>query len=113
MGGVDPARCQGRGRHNEDTGIKILCFAREAPDSRTGLFTTGIVTLYWGFRIALFFSGRRHAGENLADLLKQRAEEFRLFWRRSEKSFTMTPRLASIRCSPISGCASTSSTAVG
>lgn len=66
---------QGEVVHNDDTGMKILCFAREASDSRTGLFTTGIVSLYGGFRIGLFFTGRQHAGENLADLLKRRTEE--------------------------------------
>jgi len=34
--------------------------------SRTGVFTSGIVaTTRAGHRIALFFTGRRHAGENL------------------------------------------------
>jgi hypothetical protein len=49
----------------DDTGIA---------DERTGLFTSGVVALHDGFRIALFFSGRRHAGENLAEVLKHRAE---------------------------------------
>ncbi|MEQ9408506.1 MAG: hypothetical protein RIK87_12300, partial [Fuerstiella sp.] len=35
------------------------------PD-RTGLFTSGVVATLDGARIALFFSGRRHAGENLS-----------------------------------------------
>ena len=42
---------------------------------RTGLFTSGIVSTREGRRIALFFSGRKHAGENLKDVLIQRAEE--------------------------------------
>jgi len=42
---------------------------------RTGLFTSGIVSTGDGRRIALFFSGRKHAGENLEDVLVQRAEE--------------------------------------
>jgi len=45
------------------------------PD-RTGLFTTGIVAIAnEGRRIALFDSGRKHAGENLAELLNQREQD--------------------------------------
>jgi len=40
---------------------------------RTGMFTSGIVSTKEGHKIALFFSGRRHAGENLADILRRRA----------------------------------------
>ena len=74
---------QGDLLHNDDTVAKILelmGMRRQAnesddPTERTGLFTTGIVSLSEGRRIAAFFTGRQHAGENLADLLKQRAEE--------------------------------------
>jgi hypothetical protein len=41
--------------------------------SRTGIFTSGVVSIHNGRRIALFFTGRRHAGENLVEVLKQRA----------------------------------------
>src|SRR3954451_17580446 len=44
-------------------------------DERRGLFTSGVVALRDGHRVALFFSGRRHAGENLAEVLAHRAEE--------------------------------------
>jgi transposase len=66
---------QGEIIHNDDTSMKILRFVREVSDSRTGLFTTGIVSRFSGHSIALFFTGRQHAGENLADLLRQRDEE--------------------------------------
>ena len=66
---------QGEVVHNDDTSMKILRFVREASDSRTGLFTTGIVSRFSGHSIALFFTGRQHAGENLADVLKRRDEE--------------------------------------
>jgi len=37
-------------------------------------FTTGIVsTVDEGCRIGLYFTGRKHTGENLADVLKHRA----------------------------------------
>jgi transposase len=76
---------QGRVLHNDDTTMKILDLAKprqepadsdaaQVPD-RTGVFTSGIVSVLDDHRIALFFTGRRHAGENLAALLKQRASE--------------------------------------
>ena len=48
---------------------------RSDADERRGLYTSGVVALRDGHRVALFFSGRRHAGENLAQVLKHRAEE--------------------------------------
>lgn len=39
------------------------------------MFTTGIVVCAGARKIALFFTGRRHAGENLNDVLAQRAAE--------------------------------------
>ena len=47
----------------------------EGKAERHGLFTSGIVSTTEGRRIALFFSGRKHAGENLADVLRRRAAE--------------------------------------
>ena len=43
--------------------------------SRKGLFTSGVVATGEGRRIALFFSGRKHAGENLEAVLAERAAE--------------------------------------
>ncbi len=69
--------------HNDDTYVRILELMGErraklvaaseldAPD-RTGLFTTTIVAKTAAGPIALFSSGRQHAGENLADLLDAR-----------------------------------------
>lgn len=68
---------QGEVLHNDDTGMRILQLAREPSDKRTGTFTSGIVSLRQGHKIALFFTGRQHAGENLRDLLRKRAEEAR------------------------------------
>jgi transposase IS66 family protein len=48
-----------------------ICAGKCIP--RTGVFTSGVVSIAEGRRIALFFTGRQHAGENLADVLKQRA----------------------------------------
>jgi transposase len=65
--------------HNDDTSMRVLSLDRDAASDadiaaeRTGVFTSGIVSIGEGHRIGLYFTGRRHAGENLADVLKQRA----------------------------------------
>jgi hypothetical protein len=64
---------QGELMHNDDTSMRVLQLARPPDDERTGVFTSGIVSLGEGRRIALFFTGRQHAGENLGQLLQQRA----------------------------------------
>jgi hypothetical protein len=48
---------------------------REIPESRTGTFTSGIVSIKGEIQIALYFTGRQYAGENLADILARRAAE--------------------------------------
>jgi len=77
---------QGEVFYNDDTRMKILALARASPErteedassgskERTGLFTSGIVsTTRQGQRMALFFTGRNHAGENLARVLVERAQ---------------------------------------
>jgi len=72
--------------HNDDTKGRVLalekqiaeeleaCRAQGNKDCRTGVFTTGIVAETQGRHIALFFTGRKHAGENLSALLNQRPE---------------------------------------
>jgi transposase len=74
--------------HNDDTSMTVLSLLprkrKDAPavepatvddvsPDRTGVFTSGIVATLDGHRIALYFTGRRHAGENLASVLAQRA----------------------------------------
>jgi transposase len=78
---------QGEVLHNDDTTVKILelmgeraqqeslATAEDDADQRRGLYTSGVVALSDGHRVALFFSGHRHAGENLAKVLKHRAAE--------------------------------------
>jgi transposase len=80
---------QGDVLHNDDTTVKILELMGpggrqdvllnvadevSVAGERSGLYTSGVVALRDGNRVALFFSGRRHAGENLAQVLKHRAE---------------------------------------
>jgi transposase len=70
---------QGEVVHNDDTTMKLLAFGKspfpeDEPDSeRTGVYTTGIVSRTAERDIALYFTGRRHSGENLTRLLKERA----------------------------------------
>jgi transposase len=70
---------QGGVVHNDDTSMRVLSLDRDAASDvdiaaeRTGVFTTGIISIGEGYRIGLYFTGRKHAGENLADVLKQRA----------------------------------------
>lgn len=82
---IKPARdelirqaAQGEVLHNDDTSMKVLSLRRairEEAGERTGIFTSGVVSTAEGRRIALFFTGRQHAGENLAEVLKRRASE--------------------------------------
>jgi transposase len=75
---------QGEVLHNDDTTMKVLeltgeqraaAAADEETDGRTGVFTSGIVATKDDHKIALFFTGVKHAGENLADVLAKRAAE--------------------------------------
>jgi hypothetical protein len=66
---------QGEVMHNDDTSMRVLKMEREPGDDRTGVFTSGIVSTREGSQIALYFTGRQHAGENLCDVLRQRAAE--------------------------------------
>jgi transposase len=66
---------QGEVVHNDDTSMRVLRLTREPSDERTGVFTSGIVSTGQGWKIALYFTGPQHAGENLADVLQQRAQD--------------------------------------
>lgn len=67
--------------HNDDTPARILAVEKEIREQeakaegkkvRTGVFTTGVVSVTDTWKIALFFSGRQHAGENLQKVLDLR-----------------------------------------
>jgi transposase len=71
--------------YNDDTTMQVLQLTREQraaalqseekSDQRTGVFTSGILATKDDHQIALFFTGARHAGENLTAVLKRRADE--------------------------------------
>lgn len=72
---------QGELFHNDDTTMKVLDLTKEQlqaagagqSENRTGVFTSSIISMNGGHAIALFFTGRQHAGENLADVLQWRS----------------------------------------
>lgn len=70
---------QGKTIYTDDTPMKILELMQAGntdedckQSSRTGLFTTGIVSIVNDRKIGLFFTGRNHAGENMTKLLRKR-----------------------------------------
>jgi transposase len=77
---------QGEVLHNDDTSMTVLTLggrgrprgdpeADDVSPDRTGVFTSAVVSTRGGQRIALFLTGRRHAGENLARVLAARAAD--------------------------------------
>lgn len=76
---------QGEVLHNDDSYVRILelmgkrraklLASGKLPDpERTGLFTTAVLAIVAAIGVlALFFTGRKHAGENLALVLDKRA----------------------------------------
>jgi transposase len=71
--------------YTDDTVMKILQYLQKDREdalkpfekdsaTRTGMFTTGIVSVCGKYFIVLYFTGARHAGENLTWLLLQRDE---------------------------------------
>jgi hypothetical protein len=76
---TDPASRARRSAAQRRHRHAVLRMAREPAQGgkadRTGVFTTGIVSTQQGRRIALYFTGRQHAGENLRDVLQHRAAD--------------------------------------
>lgn len=72
--------------HQDDTSVRLLSLMKEnqafeaqaealglsRATERTGMYTTALVVKVDTRTICLYYSGRSHAGENLASLLKQR-----------------------------------------
>jgi transposase len=75
---------QGELFYNDDTTMKILANLQKPQEgrgddekARKGSFTTGVLAVQGQYHIALFFTGSKHAGDNLAQLLEQRAPTLR------------------------------------
>src|SRR5665811_303944 len=69
---------QGDVIHNDDTVMKILSQIN-LPDKdkpgRKGIFTSGFLSIADSIKIALFFTGHNHAGENMAKILGKRSDD--------------------------------------
>ena len=65
--------------YSDDTRVRILSCLKEnkelKEEERRGTHTSGIVIEVGGRKIAIYANGRRHAGENLDELLKARSAE--------------------------------------
>ena len=78
---------QGQVVHNDDTSMKVLELMAQTEEEavaageseelakRTGIRTTGVVSMLHAGKAVLFFTGRKHAGENLQDVLQRRGEQ--------------------------------------
>lgn len=62
--------------HNDDTSMTVLSVLKEGRDEegRRGVFTTAVLSRVDGRTVALYATGRQHAGENLGDVLARRPE---------------------------------------
>src|SRR5262249_46677234 len=59
--------------HTDDTRVRILsCLKEDEQEKGRATNTSGIVVKVGELKIALYLSGRRHAGENLAEVLTRR-----------------------------------------
>ena len=86
FGYLETLAAQGELIHQDDTTVRILTLMQENEQiraraaaqglsratERTGMFTTALVVRVGERLIALYYSGRSHAGENLAALLEKR-----------------------------------------
>jgi len=76
--GLIKKSAQGHTIHNDDTTARVLELIKENKDSkenkkfRKGIFTSAILSKVDDKVISLYFTGRRHAGENLSAVLDHR-----------------------------------------
>lgn len=80
FGALEKQAAQAKVVYNDDTSVKIVevmqLNKKDPSRERTGMFTTGIYAqLEGGRNIVLYYSGTRHAGENLSAVLKHRPKD--------------------------------------
>ncbi len=79
IGVLESLSANGKLIHNDDTRVKILEVMKDNqnnPDKkRTGMFTTCIYAETGENLIALYYSGVKHSGENMASLLEKRNKD--------------------------------------
>jgi len=71
---------QGSLLHNDDTRMRVLALQKEISlcedeDQRRGVFTSSVLAKTGEHQVALFFTGQKHAGDNLDQVLKHRAAD--------------------------------------
>ncbi len=88
---------QGGVMHNDDTSMRVLKLVRSNDNGRSGVFTSGIVSISGGRKIALYFTGWKHAGENLADVLRWRAAELDAPIQMCDALSRNTPKLTDVQ----------------
>jgi transposase len=88
---------QGGVLHNDDTSMRILRLTRAPGDKRTGTFTSGIVSMMGAWTIALYFTGWKHAGENLGAVLQRRARELPVPIQMCDALSRNTPKLEGVQ----------------
>jgi transposase len=67
---------QGEVVYNDDTVMKILDLMKQSDEDRQGrkgMYTSGILSTVGDRKMAVFITGNKHAGENLADILEKRS----------------------------------------
>lgn len=89
--------------HNDDTQAKILSVIQENKaqpgKARTGMQTTGLIVKAQGHTIALYYTGTRHAGENLeAVLLNRHPDRSPIIQMCDAASLNMPKSLETILC---------------
>jgi transposase len=89
---------QAPGVHNDDTTMRVGQLRQEiktqTDSERTGIFTSGILANVSEHPIALFFTRRQHAGENLEDVLSQRAGHLPSPWQMADGLSRNRPKTA-------------------
>lgn len=85
---IERLAAQGEVIYTDDTAVRILsCLKEDQEEKGRKTSTSGIVVKVGSRRLALYMSGRSHAGENLAQLIKKRSSGL-------EKPFQMSDALA-------------------
>lgn len=78
IGALESVAACGELIHNDDTSVRIVeiiqANKRDPLRKRKGTFTTTIYARAGPYEIVLYYSGVKHAGENLSEILKKRPE---------------------------------------
>lgn len=104
IGALETEAANGTLVHQDDTTARILSVIlanKNNPGAkRTGMYTTGLISkIEEGHKIALFYTGTQHAGENLSCLLEKRlADKEKILQMCDALSANMPKSLSTIIC---------------